>query len=111
MPQSLSLLELSLRLGFAFVAAVSALVVWARNREPSWLWVILGAVFLYLDQLAALLVHLGVLPIDLFEVQGVPLTSWILLAAACLCLTAGFWHRVWVWGRERASLDNRSGKR
>lgn len=111
MTLSLSLLELSLRLGFVFLAAVSALVVWSRNREPSWLWVILGAVFLYLDQLGALLVHLGVLPTDLFEVQGVPLTSWILFATACLCLTAGFWLQVRSWGRERATLDNRNGKR
>lgn len=84
------LTDLGFRLGFSFVASVFALLVWVRNRDRAWLWVILGVVVQYVDHLLALLRYLGLVPEESLVVAGLSLMGWLPTAVSSLAFCIAF---------------------
>jgi len=85
-----SLLILGVRMVLGLVAAIAALAVWSRSREPGLIFIILATIFNYIEILFYFLDLLGVLPYATYQIFGV---SWIRIAFAGgipLFLTLGF---------------------
>ncbi len=84
------LIDLGLQLGFSFVASVFALLVWVRNREGAWLWVILGVLTQYVSHLLSLLRYLGLVSKDAIVIAGFSLVGWLPTAVSSLSFCLAF---------------------
>lgn len=89
MPES-ELIDLGIQLGFSFVASVFALLVWVRNREGAWLWVILGVLIQYVSHLLSLLRYLGLIGKDSVVIAGLSLVGWLPSAVSSLSFCLAF---------------------
>lgn len=65
--------ELLVRMAVGFVAAVAGIALWAHSREPSWILVIAATLLGYVEVLLRFLDALGVLSLDQWVWEGVPL--------------------------------------
>lgn len=65
--------ELVARMAFGFLAAVAGIALWAHSREPSWILVIAATLLGYVEVLLRFLDGLGVLFLDAWTWNGLPL--------------------------------------
>lgn len=64
---------LAIRLIGGFLAAVAAIFLWSRTREPAWVLVILATLLNYIEILLIFLDKLGLFNLDLWRYGGVSL--------------------------------------
>ena len=86
--------ELLARMAFGFVAAVAGIALWAHSREPSWLLVIAATLLSYVEVLLRFLDGLGVLALDSWTWQGVPVVRVAFAVAVPLLYALGLWGAV-----------------
>lgn len=86
--------ELLTRMLFGFVAAVAGISLWAHTREPSWILVIAATLLGYVEVLLRFLEALGVLTLDDWTWQGLPLVRLFFAAAIPLLFTLGLWGAI-----------------
>lgn len=82
------LLLIKLLAGFA--ATVSAVILWSRTREASWLFVVTGTVFLYGEVIIETLELFGLTNLYSLVYRGVSIVEALLALLPFLFLTAGF---------------------
>ncbi len=78
------------RMFFAFLAAFPAIALWSKARDAAWLFVVLGALFMFVDALYAVLVLVGVASYSLPFAAGIPLLKSVLGALPSVCMALGF---------------------
>jgi hypothetical protein len=81
-PAEYSVVIFAVRAGMAALASVFAILLWPRNRDPSWVLVTLGTILLYLSLLFDLLVKMQLLVPELFVVFGFPVFDIVALVLA-----------------------------
>jgi hypothetical protein len=86
--------ELLARMVFGFVAAVAGITLWAHSREPSWLLVIAATLLGYVEVLLRFLDALGVLALDSWTWQGIPVIRVVFAAAIPLLYALGLWGAI-----------------
>lgn len=86
--------ELLARMVFGFFAAVAGIALWAHSRESSWLWVIGATLLGYVDVLLRFLDALGVISIDAWTWQGIPLVRTVFAGGVPLLYALGLWGAV-----------------
>lgn len=65
-------LELLTRMAFGFLAAVAGIALWAHTREPSWILIVAGTLLGYGEVLFRFLDGLGILALDSWIWEGIP---------------------------------------
>lgn len=78
------------RMVCSFLAAFPAIALWSRTRDASWMLVVLGAMFFFIDALYATLVLIGLASYELLVWQGFPLLKSLLSGLPSILLAAGF---------------------
>jgi len=86
--------ELLARMVFGFFAAVAGIALWAHSREPSWLLVIAATLLGYVEVLLRFLDSLGVISIDGWAWQGIPLVRVAFAGGVPLLYALGLWGAV-----------------
>jgi hypothetical protein len=84
------LILLLIKLVTGFTATVSAVVLWSRTREPAWLFVVMGTVFLYSEIIISTLEIFGLSNFYLFTVYGISLVSLVFAFFPFFFFTIGF---------------------
>jgi hypothetical protein len=67
------IITLIVKTALGFVAAVGAILVWSQTRRASWVILVLGSLFQYLEVLVLLLDRLGLFPMENYQWQGLSL--------------------------------------
>lgn len=83
-------LSLMIRLTAAFIAAFPAIALWSRTRDPAWMLVVLGTLFLFADSLFFALVSLGVASYDRLLPGDLSLVRILMAVLPYFLLAAGF---------------------
>ncbi|HTH13524.1 MAG TPA: hypothetical protein VMB23_03950 [Spirochaetia bacterium] len=65
--------ELVARMALGFVAAVAGIALWAHSREASWIFVIAATLLGYIETLLRFLDGLGLVILDTWTWEGIPL--------------------------------------
>lgn len=86
--------ELAARMIFGFVAAVAGITLWAHSREPSWILVIAATLMGYVEVLLRFLDALGVLSLDAWVWQGIPVIRTAFAGGVPLLYALGLWGAV-----------------
>ena len=74
----------------SFLAAFPAIALWSRTRNPAWMFVVLGALFFFIDALYGTLVLLGLATYALPFWPELPLLRSVLAGLPHLLLSTGF---------------------
>jgi len=88
-------MELLVRMAVGFVAAVAGIALWAHTREPSWILVIAATLLGYVEVLLKFLDALGVVTLDAWTWQGLPLVRLAFAGGVPLLFALGLWGAVW----------------
>jgi len=83
-------LLLIIRLITGFAAAFTAVLLWSKTREPAWLFIVLGTVFLFGEIIFTALETLGLSKFYLFTVYGISLINVIFASFPFIFFTIGF---------------------
>lgn len=86
--------ELLARMVFGFFAAVAGISLWAHSREPAWIVVIAATLLGYVEVLLRFLDALGVISLDAWTWQGVPLVRTAFAAGVPLLYAVGLFAAV-----------------
>ena len=86
--------ELLLRMSFGFVAAVAGIALWAHTREPAWILVIAATLLGYVEVLFRFLDALGILSLDTWVWQGVPVIRLGFAVGVPLLYALGLWGAI-----------------
>ena len=78
------------RMGLSFFAAFGAIAVWSKSRDGAWIFMVLGAIFYFVDALYETLVIIAVASYDLPIAEGVPLLESVLTGLPPFFLAVGF---------------------
>ncbi|MDA3810156.1 MAG: hypothetical protein PF518_07440 [Spirochaetaceae bacterium] len=81
---------LLIKLITGFSATLTAVLLWSKTREPAWLFIVLGTVFLYSEIIFNTLDSLGLSKFYLFTVYGISLVEIIFASFPFLFFTIGF---------------------
>lgn len=79
-----SLAYFLIRLGFGALGGFCAILFWPRNRDPAWVFVILGTLILYLHLVFELLVRVNLLVPEYFVIAGHPFFEIVYLVLGVL---------------------------
>jgi hypothetical protein len=83
--------ELVARMAFGFVAAVAGVALWAHTREASWILVIAATLLGYVETLLRFLDGLGLLVLDTWTWEGIPLVRTGFAVAVPFLYALGLW--------------------
>lgn len=86
--------ELLARMVFGFLAGVAGIALWAHTREPSWILVIAATVLGYVEVLLRFLDGLGVLTLDAWTWEGIPVVRVAFAGGVPLLYALGLWGAV-----------------
>jgi hypothetical protein len=86
--------ELLTRMAFGFLAAVAGITLWAHSREPAWILVIAATLLGYVEVLLRFLDALGVISLDAWAWQGIPLVRALFAGGVPLLYALGLWGAV-----------------
>ena len=78
------------RMGFSFIAAFGAIAVWSKSRDGAWVFMVLGAIFYFVDALYQTLVIIGVATYRLPFGGEFPLLESVLTGLPPFFLAVGF---------------------
>jgi len=92
-------LELLIRMVAGFVAAVAGIALWAHSREPSWILVIAATLLGYVEVLLRFLGALGVLTLDAWTWNGLPVVRLAFAAVIPLLYALGLWGAIQAYRR------------
>lgn len=84
-------MELLARMVVGFVAAVVGITLWAHTREASWILVVASVLLGYIEVLLRFLEALGLVSLDVWTWNGVPLIRTAFAAGVPLLLALGLW--------------------
>lgn len=87
-------LELLVRMGAGFVAAVAGIALWAHTREPSWILVIAATLLGYVEVLLRFLEGLGVTNLDEWVWNGLPVVRLAFAGGIPLLYALGLWGAI-----------------
>lgn len=87
-------LELLVRMGVGFVAAVAGIALWAHTREPSWILVIAATLLGYVEVLLRFLEGLGVTNLDAWVWNGLPVVRLAFAGGIPLLYALGLWGAI-----------------
>ncbi|MBB6481145.1 hypothetical protein [Spirochaeta isovalerica] len=90
MSNSPEIILLLVKLLAGFAATVTAVLLWSRTREASWLLVVVGTVFLYGEVIAETLQVFGLTDLQKFTFFGIPVIEALFALLPFLFFTAGF---------------------
>ncbi len=79
-----------IRVVFSFLAAFGAIAAWSKTRDAAWVFMVLGAIFFFVDSLYETLVIVGVVSYSLPVAEGFPLLESVLTGLPPLFLSLGF---------------------
>jgi hypothetical protein len=79
-----SLAYFLIRIGFGALGSFCAILFWPRNRDPAWVFVILGTLVLYLHLVFELLVKVRLLVPEYFVIAGQPFFEIVFLVLGVL---------------------------
>ncbi|MBN2658017.1 MAG: hypothetical protein JXR86_13240 [Spirochaetales bacterium] len=82
------LLLVKLLAGFA--ATVTAVLLWSKTREASWLFVVIGTVFLYGEVIFETLDLFGITDVRKILILGIPVIDALFAVLPFVFFTAGF---------------------
>ena len=82
------------RMVFGFFAAVAGITLWAHTREPAWILVITATLLGYVEVLLRFLSVLGVVILDAWTWEGIPLVRTAFAVIVPLLYTLGLWGAV-----------------
>lgn len=86
--------ELLVRMVVGFIAAVAGITLWAHTREPSWILVIAATLLSYVEVLLKFLDALGVMTLDLWTWEGLPLLRLLFAGGIPLLYALGLWGAI-----------------
>ena len=86
--------ELLGRMIFGFIAAVAGITLWAHTREPSWILVVSATLLGYLEVLLRFLGVLGIVALDAWTWEGIPLVRTGFAIGVPLLYALGLWGAV-----------------
>jgi len=86
--------ELLARMAFGFVAAVAGIALWAHTREPAWILVVAGTLLGYVEVVLKFLDVLGVISLDSWSWQGLPVVRLLLAGGVPLLYALGLWGAI-----------------
>jgi hypothetical protein len=92
-------LELLVRMVVGFIAAVAGIALWAHTREPSWLLVIAATLLGYVEVLLKFLDALGVLSLDAWTWQSLPVVRLAFAGGVPLLYAVGLWGAILAYRR------------
>lgn len=84
------LILLLVKLIMGFFASVAAVFLWSRTREVSWLFIVLGTLFLYGEIIFSTLELFGLSGMYLYTVYGISLIDFVFALFPFLFFTIGF---------------------
>ncbi len=87
-------IELLVRMVAGFAAAVAGIALWAHTREPSWILVIAATLLGYVEVLLKFLDALGVMALDAWTWEGLPLLRLAFAGGIPLLYTLGLWGAI-----------------
>jgi hypothetical protein len=91
--------ELLVRMAAGFVAAVVGIALWAHSREPSWILVIAATLLGYVEVLLRFLDALGVVTLDAWVWQGIPVVRLAFAGGVPLLYALGLWGAILAYRR------------
>ncbi|MEI8096059.1 MAG: hypothetical protein WCG80_17755 [Spirochaetales bacterium] len=65
-------LEWAVKMVFGFSACVAGIMLWAHNRQPAWVFIILATLLAYVKVLLDFVDSLGLYALDSWQPGGVP---------------------------------------
>jgi hypothetical protein len=74
----------------AFFAAFPAIALWSKTRDAAWVFMVLGALFLFIDALYSTLVMIGLATYELSFVPGIPVLKSALTGLPAILFGVGF---------------------
>jgi len=86
----MTFIELGIKLGFSFLASAVALVVWAKNREAAWSWIVLGVLLNYVDLMLQFLTILGLFEENWLRFGDYKAIGWLPSILSNLAFVVGF---------------------
>ena len=86
--------ELLARMTFGFFAAVAGIALWAHSREPSWIFVIGATLLGYVEVLLRFLDGLGVVSLDAWIWQGIPVVRLAFAGGVPFLYALGLWGAI-----------------
>lgn len=89
MPQS-ELILYVIKLVLGGLAAFTAILLWSKTGEASWMSIIVAIVINYGGTVYDLLVEMGILSVDKLKIGSLPLTSLIFTVLPSLFFILGF---------------------
>lgn len=89
MPQS-ELILYVVKLILGGIAAFTAILLWSKTGEASWMCIIAGMVIGYGGTVYSLLVEMGILSVDRLRFCSLPLTSLVFAVVPSLFFILGF---------------------
>lgn len=84
------LLLLFVKLVMGFAAAFSAILLWSKTRQPAWLFVVVGTVFLYGEIIFTTLEYFGISNFSLLIIYGISVIKLVFAIVPFLFFTIGF---------------------
>ena len=78
------------RMGLSFIAAFGAIAVWSKSRDSAWVFMVLGAIFYFVDAMYETLVIIGIATYRLPFGGEFPLLESVLTGLPPFFLAVGF---------------------
>jgi hypothetical protein len=72
------------------IGAFFSIVLWSKTREPAWIFVIIGALCIYVEVVFTTLEVFGILSGDMLTFFGIPFLKLLLLNLPVIFITIGF---------------------
>ena len=86
--------ELLGKMIFGFFAAVAGITLWAHTREPAWILIIGATLVGYVEVLLRFLGVLGIVVLDTWTWEGIPLVRTAFSVVVPLLYALGLWVAV-----------------
>jgi len=72
------------------ICAFFSILLWAKTREPAWIFIIIGVLCIYAEIVFSTLETFGILSEDIFRVFGIPVLKILLFNLPLVFFTIGF---------------------
>ena len=78
------------RITIGAICSFFSIMVWSKTRDPAWILMVLGTLFMYAEIVYSTLFAFGIIGSNFFVIAGFPVLKYTLLSLPLLCYSIGF---------------------